>query len=545
MQLRSYQQELVNGLHAQWNSGVNNVMLVSPTGTGKTVTMSSIIAAHQGYSIAIAHRQELVGQISRTLNKWGIAHQILAGSAGLIKQICATHRMECGYSLYKPTAPVIVAGVDTLTRRAESYKHILDRCTLWVIDEAHHVLPDNKWGKATGLIPNARGIGFTATPCRADGKALDGVFDGMVVGKSMRWAIDNGFLTPYRIYAPLTSDLDLTKVEIGSTGDYKQKQLTMVADKSHLYGDVVEHYKRLANGKLGVTFTVDVASATLVARQFNEAGVPAEAVSAKTPDLNRMQILERFRRREILQLVNVDLFGEGFDLPAIEVVSFARPTASYGLYVQQFGRALRPLEGKTEAIIIDHVGNVMRHGLPDAERAWSLSSGGTPRTKLPDDEIPLRYCIECTQPYPRYNKTCPYCGHTHVTPERSNEIEQVDGDLTELTEEMLDALRKRVQAEQQPAEVIANRMKAAGAPEVAWRGAAKRIGEKRDAQELLTNNIAVWAGYQQHYGMTDAEIYRKFFLLFGTDVMSAQLLGKKESLELAEKINDYIRRMAA
>jgi DNA or RNA helicases of superfamily II len=180
-----------------------------------------------------------------------------------------------------------------------------------------------------------------------------------------------------------------------ATGDFNADQLRKAVHKSHITGDVVAHYLKLAPGKLGVTFAVDVEAATEIAGAFRAAGVPAEVVSAKTPDALRAQILRRFKAREILQLVNVDLFGEGFDLPAIEVVSFARPTESFALYCQQFGRALRLMLSKEAAavhahltdeqrraaiaasekpvaIIIDHVNNVLRHGLPDARREWSL-----------------------------------------------------------------------------------------------------------------------------------------------------------------------------
>ena len=228
---------------------------------------------------------------------------------------------------------------------------------------------------AAALFPNSRGLLVTANTERADGKGLgrhaDGLADTLVEGPGMRDLINQGYLSDYRIFAP-PSDLNLDGVEIGSTGDFKQNQLKLRIKKSHVVGDVVEHYKRLANGKQGITFATDVETATEIAAQFNAAGVPAEAVSAKTPDRLRVEISRRFERGEIKQLVNVDLFGEGYDVPAVEVVSMARPTESFNLFCQQFGRSLRILEGKTGAIIIDHVGNVMRHGLPDAYQAWTL-----------------------------------------------------------------------------------------------------------------------------------------------------------------------------
>jgi len=285
------------------------------------------------------------------------------------------------------------------------------------------------------MFPQARWLFPTATPLRADGKGLgrhaDGLVDVMVLAPSMRDIINMGYLTDYRIFAP-PSDLDLTQVALSqATGDYNADQLRKAVHKSHITGDVVAHYLKLASGKLGVTFAVDVEAATEIAAAFRAAGVPAEVVSAKTPDALRSQILRRFKAREILQLVNVDLFGEGFDHPPIEVVSFARPTESFALFCQQFGRALRLMLSKRAATvhahltdeqrraaiaasekpvayIIDHVNNVLRHGLPDARREWSLDRRER-RSNGKSDAIPMRVCVnpECIQPYERIYKCCP------------------------------------------------------------------------------------------------------------------------------------------
>ena len=443
MKLRPYQQALETSALDAWAVGDCNVLAVLPTGGGKTVILSKIASDNVGACVAIAHRQELVGQISQAFARNGLKHRIV-GPKNVIKQIVKNHVVELGRSYYDPAALAGVAGVDTLLRRADSLKPWLDRVTLWIQDEAHHVLTANKWGKAADLFPNARGLGVTATPTRADGMGLgrhhDGLFDVMVEGPTMRELIDAGYLTEYKIFAP-PSDLDLSEVATSkATGDYNANGLRAAVQKSHILGDVVSHYLKLARGKLGVTFTPDVATATETAERFNASGVPAEVVSAKTPDAERAAILERFKRRELLQLVNVDLFGEGFDLPAIEVVSFARPTQSYSLYVQQFGRALRILDGKTEAVIIDHVGNVVRHGLPDAVREWSLDRREKRSKGKPSDAKPLTACSECASVYEREFKACPYCGHVTPPVARSSP-EFVDGDLHELDADTLAAMR--------------------------------------------------------------------------------------------------------
>lgn len=518
-------------------------MLGDFTVTHNTVTLSSIVHDHQGATCVIAHRQELVSQISIALAREGVKHKII-GPSKIIKFIIKEQLAELGVSMYDPNAQVAVAGVDTLVRRQDQLAHWTRQVTLWVIDEAHHIVTGNKWGKACEMFPNAKGLGVTATPIRADGHGLgrdaSGVFDSMIEGPDMRWLIAQGNLTDYRIFAP-PSDLDVEHVDVSQrTGDYNPQQLKKAVQKSHLVGDVVLHYKRIAMGKLGVTFATDVETATEIANQFNAEGVPAEVVSAKTPDHVRSLIIKRFRKRELMQLVNVDLFGEGFDLPAIEVVSMARPTQSYSLFAQQFGRALRPLEGKTVAIIIDHAGNVVRHGLPDKQRKWSLDSRDKrPPAAKPDDDIPLRYCVQCTQPYERINKCCPWCGH-YPEPDARSGPEYVDGDLLELSPDVLESMRQAVIEADESPESVANRMRFAGAPEPAWRSAMKKIRTKQEVQNALRASMTHWAEYQAFQGKSDSESYRLFYHLFGTDVMSAQTLGKNEALLLAERINEYI-----
>lgn len=557
--LRPFQAELERRVYEAWNGGAANVMPVAATGSGKTVVLSKVLYDEPGASIAIAHRQELVSQISIALARNGVRHRIVGAKKGspLIRVISAMQVAELGYSFFDPNAKTGVGGVDTIIRM-DAGDPWFKQVRLMVQDEAHHVLKANKWGAAAALFPNARGLLPTATPLRADGKGLgrhaDGLVDAMVLAPSMRDIIDMGYLTDYRIFAP-PSDLDLTQVAMSqATGDYNADQLRKAVHKSHITGDVVAHYLKLAPGKLGVTFAVDVEAATEIAAAFRAAGVPAEVVSAKTPDALRAQILRRFKAREVMQLVNVDLFGEGFDLPAIEVVSFARPTESFALFSQQFGRALRLMltreeltgydlltdagrkaviaaSGKPVAFIIDHVGNVLRHGLPDARREWSLDrrerrSGGK------SDAIPMRVCVnpECIQPYERVFKCCPYCGHYPPPPSRSAP-EFVDGDLTELDPETLAALRGDI-------------AKIDGDPVVPWGASAevqgavrRRHWERQQSQRDLRNVIAWWAGLESAQGRGESESYRRFYHRFGVDVANAQTLNAKDAAELAGRVS--------
>lgn len=545
MILRPYQFKLKDQIYTAWET-FQNVLAVLATGAGKTVIFSSILAEHPGASCAVAHRQELVGQISMALAWFGIRHRII-GPKPVIRFIIRLQVETFGRDYYDPAARCAVAGVDTLIRREKELAAWLKQVTLWVMDEGHHVLEANKWGKAVAMFPNARGLGVTANTIRADGKGLgrhaDGIMDTLVEGINMRELIDLGFLTDYRIFAP-PSDLDLEGVSIsGKTGDFSGPQLKKRVQRSHIVGDVVEHYLRLAPGKLGVTFANDVETATDITANFNRAGVPAEMVSAKTKDTVRVEISRRLRRGEIKQLVNVDIFGEGYDLPAIEVVSMARATASFNLFCQQFGRGLRPLDGKLDATIIDHVGNTLRHGLPDAPQVWSLDRRSTRVKGNPDpDVIPVRACPLCTGVYEAIYSSCPYCGHVPIPAGRSAP-EFVDGDLTELDPETLATMRGEIDRVNKPAGTIERKFRFAGASDIATAGAVKNHRARQLAQEELRNAIAWWAGYQRSMGRSDSESYRRFYFAFGVDVLSAQALGRPEAEALTIRVNDHIGRL--
>ena len=544
--LRPYQAKAKQDIYSAWDQGFVNVLAVLPTGAGKTVLFSDIIHDHQGASCAIAHRQELVSQISLALARDKVRHRII-GPKSVVKLCVNLHMLELGASYYDPSSTCAVAGVDTLVRRGDELNGWLESVTLCVQDEAHHVLESNKWGTAFKMFPNAKGLGVTATPLRADGKGLgrhvDGLFDTMVEGPGMRDLIDMGFLTEYRVFAPPSDFVRPGADAIGATGDFGHVKLKAAVKKSHIVGDVVTHYQRIAPGKLGVTFTDSVETATEIAAQFNAAGVPAAVVSAKTPDAERIAILRRFKNRELLQLVNVDLFGEGFDLPAIEVVSMARATESYALYVQQFGRALRLLDGKLFALIIDHVGNVERHGLPDARREWSLDRREKRGKSKASDAIPVRACPACTAVYERIYNACPFCGHI-MTPAARSGPEQVDGDLIELDPAALAAMRGEIEKVDMHPEAYRHELAKKYTPLVGQLAGVKRHVATQEAQEALRGSIAWWAGYQRAQGRSDSESYRRFYFKFGTDVLSAQTLKASDAIELAGRVNEHLGGLA-
>lgn len=536
MQLRPYQSDLKDRIDYVWARG-GTPLGVLPTGAGKTVVFARILREHNGPAVVIAHRRELVGQISLALARESLTHCIISPKDA-VRSIVRQNTEAHGRPFYSPTAPVAVASVDSIKRVAEPWRK---KVSLWVMDEAHHLLESNKWGRAISLFPNARGLGVTATPERADrkglGKHADGVFTDIVVGPSMRDLIDAGFLSDYRIYAP-PSTLDLSKINVSrATGDFSVQSMQAVVSKAHITGDVVAHYKRLAMGKLGVTFAVSVEEAEALAEAYRQAGVPAAAVSAKTPAAERTEAIQRFQNRELLQLVNVDIFGEGFDLPAIEVVSFARPTMSFPLYCQSFGRALRPMPGKTHAIIIDHVGNVEAHGLPDAPRTYTLDSRESGSLGLTMHS--LKTCTECARVFKRIKVSCPYCGHVPVPVGRSTP-DQVDGDLVELDPEVLQVMRGAVDRVDMAAEEYAHELFRRGCPEIGIRAHTKRHRETQSSQERLRTMMEWWRGVKETEGLSERESYKAFFIEFQIDAMSARALPAKKADELCERIRSTL-----
>lgn len=560
--LRDFQQELKGRTLDAWGRGARNVMVVAPTGGGKTVLFCNIIAELERPTVSISHRQELVGQAALALNREQVPHGIIAPQA-IQRQIITLEQEMHGRSFYSPRAPVRVAGVDTLVGH-DSADPWLRQVELVVQDEGHHVQIENKWGRAQSLFPSARGLFVTAHCYRADGRGLGrpelggtGLVDELIVGPSAREIINRGFLCDYRLIAP-PSDIHVEDLEISdATGDYNYKKVRAAVHSSKtIVGDVVAHYMKFAGGKLGITFAVDIEAATELAAKYRSEGIAAEIITAKTPLAIRGQLMRQFRKRQILQLVSVDVLGEGVDVPAVEVVSMARPTASFQLYSQQFGRALRLMLSdeqnatwnertdaqrlaeiaasvKPKAIIIDHVQNYVRHGLPDVERNYSLAKAERRSRKKKDDEIPLRYCVnvDCLEPYEVTLSKCPNCGTPRPPPARRGTPEEVDGNCMELDPKVLHAMRIEQAKVDGPARVPP------GAADVVMRSIHKHHNERREAQHELRQAMGLWAGWQHNtLGHDPAEVQRKFFYKFGRDVLSAQVLNANDAEDLRSRV---------
>ncbi|MFD3263132.1 DEAD/DEAH box helicase [Phenylobacterium ferrooxidans] len=400
------------------------VIIRSPTGSGKTVI--GAVMAHnvvqKGLRVMFTvHRDFLVGQTAETFQDVGLqAYGIIA--AGVTPNLRARAQ---------------IAAIDTLKNRLDK----VPVPNLLIVDECHHSVAAG-WAKVIAFY-KSKGtviVGLSATPIRLDGRGLAEHYDHMVQGPSVRWLIDNGFLCDYEAYIPSTVDLSSVHTRMG---DFVKAEAEAEVDKPTITGDAIREYKRLAPGKRAVVFCISVAHSLHVRAQFEASGIPAAHIDGTTPKDERKSILAAFRRGDIQVLTSVEIFGEGFDLPAVEVAILLRPTQSLSLHLQQIGRALRMSAGKERAIILDHVGNLMRLGLPDGDFEWTLE-GRKKKKKKDGEQVMVKQCESCFRafwPPP----TCPYCGHTHVVVGRA--IEEVDGELTKLTPEMIAAAKKQKRME--------------------------------------------------------------------------------------------------
>lgn len=422
LHLRDYQIDLRDQARALLAGGTRRILIQSSTGAGKTV-----IAAHI-----------LAGAVERKKRAWFCVHrkELLEQSVQTFVEAAdiSTGIIAAGYPA-TPHAPVQVCSVPSLKRRAETVR----QPDLLVWDEAHH-LASGTWGRIAAMFPRAVHIGLTATPQRLDGNGLAPYFDALICGPSTADLIAQGHLSPYLLYAPPQA-VDLTQVH-RTAGDFDKKEVTEEMDASTVVGDAVSHYQQHCPNARALVFAWSLDASRRITEQFIAAGVEASHVDGETPRMERQDAMRRFRTGETRVLCNVDLFGEGLDVPAVDAIFLLRPTQSLGLYLQQVGRGLRPSPGKSSVMIFDHVNNWERHGLPDDPREWTLEG----REKRPRDASAMgRRCEKCFAVSPIGCTACRYCGH--VFPVQTREIEQVEGTLQPTDLAAIRAQRAQLQQE--------------------------------------------------------------------------------------------------
>lgn len=439
MQLRNYQSTGVQDIRHSYLRGNKSVLFVLPTGGGKTVIFTHIAKQTSDRDkrvLILVHRVELLRQTSAALTKQGVRH-------GLIHPKYTPDHMS----------NVQVASVQTLVNKKRLEATL--QPDLIVIDECHHATAGS-WRKIMDHF-DCRNLGVTATPIRGDGKGLDAMFDDMVVGPQIQELIDQGFLVRPRLFGP-PNHIDFSGIKT-VMGDYDQKQTVEVMDKQVITGSAVAEYTRLCPGAPAVAFCISVTHAEHVAEQFRASGYRAYSVDGSMDDETRSRILNGLSDGSVQVVTSCDLISEGTDIPVIVCAIMLRPTKSTGLYIQQGGRALRPVyasgydlnsvEGrlmavensnKKWAIILDHVGNYKIHEPLNAIREWSLD--GVKKKTGPKKAVETFRTMQCESCYSIFEPAlfCPVCGVEQKNAPKAPD--EVEGDLEEITPEMI-AIQKK------------------------------------------------------------------------------------------------------
>jgi len=529
--LRDYQDKGLNDIRAEMRVGHSAVLFVLPTGGGKTVTYAAMSqgAALRGNRILILeHRKELIRQASLAVGGLGVNHQVIA-PADKVAKIRAAHVEKLGWPMIDKHSHVAVASVQTLARRFDWLKAFDPN--IIVIDEAHHAVAGT-WARIIEACPKAKLVGVTATPVRTDGQGLGkgcgGCFDAMVLGPSMRELIQMGYLVRPRVFSPPGYDRE----NAAHKGDDIDLQAVASSpDRKAIIGDAVQHYRELADGKAAIVFCCSVKDAEDTAQKFRDAGYRFEVVHGDMEDEDRDYRIAGLGDGRIQGIVTVDVVSEGTDIPAAEVAILLRPTESESLYLQQVGRVLRTVyapgfdlgteegrhdaieaSGKTYGLIIDHVGNVDYHGMPAADREWTLD--GKKRGKrgalIKEKAERVLQCPKChytEEPRavcggPRRDGT--FCDHVFEVQSRTLEVRE--GTLQERTDDTLPPPRIKTGAAKDMAQ-----LKAMGVST----GRAQHILQARAEKEALQNELREllkkWSastgrGIRDAWGFTMADV---------------------------------------
>ena len=384
--LRNYQQTIVNNCRDSFKNGYKKLCCVLPCGAGKTAIFCYLaylntLKKPSNRVLILLHRKELLKQTEDAFKAFQIS----------------TDRINIA---------MIQSFKNTLKTGVEPY-------SLIIIDECHHAT-SNSFKAVLSAYSGVPLIGFTATPARLDGKPLGEIFDRLIIGVNYAYLIEHNYLVDYDYFSPdLNFDFSQWKLK---SGDFDSVDNALHLDKKAIYGDILK-YIDLSKKTIIYSPTVDYSKK--LESQINEhfsARVSAE-FNGKTPQLERDKIIDDFKNDRIKILINVDLIGEGFNVPSCDCVFLLRATQSLTLYIQQAGRALRsdPNNPNKRASIFDFVGNIYRFGFPDAPRAWSLSSTlkNTHKHETVQNSLLIRTCSQClrsfmpSQMLPK--RLCPFC----------------------------------------------------------------------------------------------------------------------------------------
>lgn len=425
--LRPYQNKLINAIRESYLRGNRKILLQLPTGGGKSVIFSKIIGGankKQSGMLFLVHRRELINQASEHLGHEGVPHGIIM--AGVMADRDNRNQL---------------ASIQTLWSRCFQKEMIpVPAGDVVVIDEAHHV-GSMTFDEILKYYEDSFVLGVTATPTRKNGKGLGEYFEDLILardyGASVRDLMDAGFLAEASYMVPAVPDLDGVRV---ARGDYVEDQLASVMDDAKLIGDLVDHYKKHAEHRKAIAFAVNVAHSVHIRDAFSAAGIPAAHIDGKTGIEEREQIIADYESGRYQVLTNCEIFTEGYDMPAVDAIIMARPTKSLRMYLQMGGRGLRPKDDGGDCLILDHAGNVLRHGPLDEEHEWSLDERTTVQQRdaerKADDEEEggekeeKEYrCESCGFVF-KHQALCPKCGTP--LPKFAKDMETARGELVGL-----------------------------------------------------------------------------------------------------------------
>ena len=337
-----------------------SVMAQMPTGTGKTYLLTAVIDSFVSNNPKekvwiVAHRRELVSQIDETVRKF---HSYSASNTSSL------------------LSSVKAVSIQWLSKH---YDEIEEEPGMIVIDEAHHALAKT-YKEMWERFPKAKILGLTATPCRLNGKGFTDLFDVLVQSWGVPEFISKERLATYD-FVSIKSDCVTQRLidslqKRGADGDYQNKEMDMLLNKKPSIERLYRSLEEYGKDRKGIVYAINISHAQKITKLYQEHGVKAIAIDSKTPDMERQQDIEAFKKGDIQVLVNVDIFSEGFDCPDVEFVQLARPTLSLAKYLQMVGRGLRVAKGKKNCVIIDNVGLYRVFGLPSQVWNWNAMFEG-------------------------------------------------------------------------------------------------------------------------------------------------------------------------
>lgn len=379
MQLRPYQYKAMQDLRKKYGTGCRSPVLVASCGWGKSCCAAEIArlsTAKGNRVLVLAHRVELIEQLQETFDWWGV-----------------------------PSDRCDIMMVQSATKRL----HKMPDYDFIICDEAHHSTCQT-YTRIFDHYPMAKRLLLTATPRRTNGEGLGDVADCIVESVSVEWLINNHYLAPYEYYAPATL-VDADKLRT-VRGDYDQSDTMAQLDRPKIYGDVIRHYRKYADGKQTIVFASSINHSKSVCKAFQDAGYTAVHLDGKTPSQERKTAMERFRSGDVQVMTNYEIISEGLSVDSCECCILLRPTKSLILFLQSSQRCMRYAPGKT-AIILDMVGNYQRHGLPSDPHEWSLDGTVKRGRAKEQNTVKARTCERCYRTYSGTAPTCPYCGHNN------------------------------------------------------------------------------------------------------------------------------------